>query len=69
MPVHVNGRVVIWTRFGFSTKIQSLVVEDAAQAMGAKLDGKSAGAFGEWGTFSFYPSNTWYFWRRRCAGN
>ena len=32
------------------------VVEDAAQATGARLDGKRAGALGDAATFSFFPS-------------
>ncbi len=32
------------------------VLEDAAQAVGAKLDGRCAGALGDAATFSFYPS-------------
>jgi dTDP-4-amino-4,6-dideoxygalactose transaminase len=32
------------------------VVEDAAQAMGARLDGRHAGALGDAATISFYPS-------------
>ena len=32
------------------------VVEDAAQAHGARRDGRRAGAFGDAGTFSFFPS-------------
>src|SRR6201999_926087 len=32
------------------------VLEDAAQAAGAKLDGRRAGALGDVSTFSFYPS-------------
>jgi dTDP-3-amino-3,4,6-trideoxy-alpha-D-glucose transaminase len=32
------------------------VVEDAAQAAGAELDGKSAGALADVATYSFYPS-------------
>jgi dTDP-4-amino-4,6-dideoxygalactose transaminase len=32
------------------------VLEDAAQAAGASLDGKRAGALGDAATFSFYPS-------------
>jgi dTDP-4-amino-4,6-dideoxygalactose transaminase len=32
------------------------VLEDAAQAMGARLDGRQAGAMGDVATISFYPS-------------
>jgi dTDP-4-amino-4,6-dideoxygalactose transaminase len=32
------------------------VLEDAAQALGARLDGRPAGALGDAGTISFYPS-------------
>jgi dTDP-4-amino-4,6-dideoxygalactose transaminase len=34
------------------------VFEDAAQALGARLNGRAAGRFGRWGAFSFYPSKT-----------
>lgn len=59
MPVHVNGRIcrmdalrVIADEHGL------LIIEDAAQACGATFKGTGAGAFGAWGTFSFYPSKT-----------
>jgi CDP-4-dehydro-6-deoxyglucose reductase, E1 len=33
------------------------VIEDCCEAIGAKLNGRSVGAWGEIGTFSFYPSH------------
>ena len=33
------------------------VIEDCCEAIGAKLDGKQVGSFGDVGTFSFYPSH------------
>ena len=32
------------------------VFEDCAQSHGAAIDGKQAGTFGRWGSFSFYPT-------------
>ena len=59
MPVHVNGRVCEMDKIiSLANKYNLLIFEDAAQAMGAKFDGVCAGNFGEWGTYSFYPSKT-----------
>ena len=59
MAVHVNGRVcemdalqALADRYGLE------IYEDAAQALGARLDRRSAGTFGRWAAFSFYPSKT-----------
>ena len=37
---------------------QLSVIEDCAQAFGAKFDGRSVGTFGRFGTFSFHPLKT-----------
>lgn len=56
IPVHLYGRIcnmdeinIIAQEFGL------LVLEDAAQAHGAKLNGVAAGAHGDAASFSFYP--------------
>lgn len=57
MPVQVNGRTcdmdalqAIADRYGL------MIVEDAAQGLGAKFNGRSAGTFGKFSTISFYPA-------------
>ena len=57
MPVQINGRVCNMDKIlDISDKYDLLIVEDAAQAFGAKFKGKSAGTFGSFGTISFYPA-------------
>ena len=59
MAVHVNGRVCDMAAIRAIAEDRGLlVVEDAAQALGATIDGIAAGRFGQWGAFSFYPSKT-----------
>lgn len=59
MPVHVNGRTCQMDVIMDIAKRHNLAVyEDSAQAAGAKLDGVGAGCWGQWGTYSFYPSKT-----------
>lgn len=63
MPVHLYGRVA-WSRelAGLADEHRLIVVEDAAQAIGAEAleDGlygsRMAGALGHAGAFSFYPT-------------
>jgi dTDP-4-amino-4,6-dideoxygalactose transaminase len=57
MPVHLNGRLCNMERLmKIAEKHNSIVIEDAAQALGASFDGKKAGSFGLTGCFSFYPA-------------
>jgi dTDP-4-amino-4,6-dideoxygalactose transaminase len=59
MPVHVNGRLCQMEAISDIAKRHGLrIFEDAAQAVGAKLNGIGAGCWGQWGTYSFYPSKT-----------
>ena len=56
LPVHLNGRVCQMDRLmALAHKHNLVVVEDAAQALGARFDGRMAGSFGDAGCFSFYP--------------
>ena len=57
MPVHLYGQCADMDAF---TKISAdhklAIVEDAAQAWGAKWNGRSAGGIGDIACFSFYPT-------------
>ena len=57
LPVHLNGRVCEMDRImEIAQKHNLIVIEDAAQALGAEFKGKKAGSFGKTGCFSFYPA-------------
>lgn len=57
MPVQVNGRSADMDRIlDIGKRHNLIVVEDSAQALGAKYKGKMVGTMGLWGVFSFYPS-------------
>ncbi len=57
MPVQLNGRTCDMARIqAIADKHKLLVVEDAAQALGSQFGGRSAGTFGAFGTYSFYPA-------------
>jgi len=57
LPVHLNGRVCDMRACDAIARERELVViEDAAQALGATLDGRPAGSFGRVSCFSFYPA-------------
>ena len=57
VPVHLYGQVCDMDAVGrFARRHGLLVVEDAAQAHGARWGGGRAGSFGDVAAFSFYPT-------------
>jgi UDP-2-acetamido-2-deoxy-ribo-hexuluronate aminotransferase len=57
MPTQLNGRVSDMDGIESLAKKYNLkIIEDAAQALGAKYKGRSAGTFGVAGAISFYPA-------------
>ncbi|PZR24368.1 MAG: aminotransferase [Citrobacter freundii] len=57
LVVHLYGKLCDMEAIGaIAAKHQLFVIEDCAQAHGAKLNGKKAGSFGDFGAFSFYPT-------------
>jgi len=57
MPVHLYGHPAAMDRIAdIAQRSNLLVVEDAAQAHSASLNGTPVGAFGDAGCFSFYPT-------------
>jgi dTDP-4-amino-4,6-dideoxygalactose transaminase len=57
MPVHLYGQTADMDPIlEIARKRNLLVIEDAAQAHGAKYKGRSAGILGDLGCFSFYPT-------------
>ena len=57
IPVHLFGQMAEMDAvMEFARAYGLRVLEDAAQSMGAGYRGNPAGSFGDFGTFSFYPS-------------
>lgn len=56
IPVHLYGQAVDMEKIGeIASKHNLIVLEDCAQAHGAKFKGKMVGTFGHAACFSFYP--------------
>lgn len=57
VPVHLYGRLADMTALATVAERHGCwLLEDAAQAVGARRDGRAAGASGRAGGFSFYPT-------------
>jgi dTDP-4-amino-4,6-dideoxygalactose transaminase len=57
MPVHLYGQCAEMTELQrLAAEHELFVIEDAAQAIGAEHNGRRAGALGDCGCFSFFPS-------------
>ncbi len=56
VPVHLTGRVAKMDEIlKIAKKYNLIVIEDAAQSVGAEFNGKRAGSFGDAASFSFHP--------------
>jgi len=85
IPVHLYGNPVNMDNIMSVAKLANLfVIEDCAQAIGAKFKGQKVGTFGDVGCFSFYPAknlgglgqggaiitnNKFVLNKARCLGN
>jgi dTDP-4-amino-4,6-dideoxygalactose transaminase len=57
MPVHLYGQMADMDAvMELAARFSLIVIEDAAQAIGAEHDGERAGTIGDYGCFSFFPS-------------
>jgi dTDP-4-amino-4,6-dideoxygalactose transaminase len=57
IPVYLNGRLCDMKKLmEIADEHNLIVIEDAAQALGAKFEGRTAGSFGLTGCFSLYPA-------------
>ncbi len=63
LPVHLYGNICDMDALAaLSLEREVNIVEDCAQSMGARRQGRAAGAFGVAGAFSFFPSKNLGAW-------
>ncbi|MDR1140626.1 MAG: DegT/DnrJ/EryC1/StrS family aminotransferase [Planctomycetaceae bacterium] len=57
IPVHLFGQMAEMVELNrLAQQFKITVIEDAAQSIGAELEGRRAGSWGDMGAFSFYPT-------------
>ncbi|MDR1269259.1 MAG: DegT/DnrJ/EryC1/StrS family aminotransferase [Planctomycetaceae bacterium] len=57
IPVHLFGQMAEMVELNrLAQQFKMTVIEDAAQSIGAELEGRRAGSWGDMGAFSFYPT-------------
>ena len=62
IPVHLYGHPCDMPKIiEIAEKYKIMVIEDCAQAHGAKISGQTVGSFGDLAEFSFYPTKNFYF--------
>jgi dTDP-3-amino-3,4,6-trideoxy-alpha-D-glucose transaminase len=65
LPVHLHGYPIDMARLmAIAERHRLAVVEDCAQAHGARIGGRAVGSWGRLGAFSFYPTKN-----LGCAGD
>jgi len=57
IPVHLFGQTAeMWPLLALAEEKSLVVIEDAAQSIGAEYHGRRAGSMGQYGCLSFFPS-------------